>query len=458
MYFVPQMRNLPIFGTLMARDWLWTLNPSLAYIGQGIIMGPATAFAMLLGATIGWGILSPLAKRKDWAPGPIDDWDGGSRGWLAWIALVIMLTDALINLCWFVVRSSLRFAPGLKSLLLKPFSRGLLSNILEPSRMGRQNYGPTSRRTSSASVASSPPPVHWPLDDMLDDAPPEHLISNTAISVMFALSLIACVVSMQVSFSSIIAPQLSVFAVFLAVLLSIMGVRATGETDMNPASGISKFTQLLFALFTSPDNPHRVLINLLAGQVADSGAGQAGDMMQDLKTGHLLKASPKAQFFGAMIGSIFGALISPFIYRMYTSVYELPSTLFPIPQAYVWIFAARLVTGKGLPNKVGTFAICGSIIFTISTVLRIYLGNHHSATVRRWQTFVPSGIAVAIGMYNPPSFTLARAIGGLISIWCIKYRKSDEITITVLASGLVLGEGVVSIVSLILAGLGVPHL
>lgn len=442
----------------MARIWLWTLNPSPAYIGQGIIMGPATTLPMLLGLIIGWGILSPLAKREEWAPGSTSDWDAGSRGWIAWIALVIMLSDALINLCWFAVRSILRFAPGMQFRIVQMSSQGLPSNILMPFRMSRQTYAPISRNAYSASVASSPPSVHRPSDNMLEDAPPQHLVSNTAILVMFVLSLVACVVSIQISFGSIIAPQLSILAVVIAVLLSIMGVRAVGETDINPASGISKFTQLIFVLATSKDSPHRVLINLLAGQVADSGAGQAGDMMQDLKTGHLLRASPKAQFFGAIIGSIFGALISPFIYRMYTSVYELPGTQFPIPQAYVWIFAARLVTGRGLPKMVGTFAICASILFTISTALRIYIGNHQSADVRKWQPFVPSGIAVAIGMYNPPSFTLARAIGGLFSMWWVQYRKLDETTITILASGLVLGEGVFSIVSLMLAGLGTPHL
>ncbi len=158
-----------------------------------------------------------------------------------------------------------------------------------------------------------------------------------------------------------------------------MRVRAVGETYVNLAPGISRFTQVIFALATSKDNPHRFLINLLPGQLADSGAGQVGDMMQDLKTGHPLRASPMAQSFGATIGSIFNALISPFIYRLYTSVYELPGTQFPILQAYVWIFAARLVTGRGLPRMVGTFAICATILFTISTALRLYIRNHQSA-------------------------------------------------------------------------------
>lgn len=57
-----------------------------------------------------------------------------------------------------------------------------------------------------------------------------------------------------------------------------------------------------------------------------------------------------------------------------------------------------------------------------------------------------------------PSFSLARAIGGFISWYWLSYRKRDEAPIVVLASGLILGEGVVSIVNLLLASGGVPHL
>ncbi len=44
---------------------------------------------MLLGAVVGWGILSPLAKYQGWAPGPVDDWLTGSRGWLVWTSLAM---------------------------------------------------------------------------------------------------------------------------------------------------------------------------------------------------------------------------------------------------------------------------------------------------------------------------------------------------------------------------------
>lgn len=46
-YFFPILRELPIFGLTAASTWLWTFNPSLAYVGQGIIMGPATTLHMV---------------------------------------------------------------------------------------------------------------------------------------------------------------------------------------------------------------------------------------------------------------------------------------------------------------------------------------------------------------------------------------------------------------------------
>ncbi len=62
------------------------------------------------------------------------------------------------------------------------------------------------------------------------------------------------------------------------------------------------------------------------------------------------------------------------------------------------------------------------------------------------------------GMYNVPSFTLARTIGGLVNWYWRIYRGREDTPVIVLASGLILGEGVVSIVNLMLASLKVPHL
>jgi uncharacterized oligopeptide transporter (OPT) family protein len=46
--------------------------------------------------------------------------------------------------------------------------------------------------------------------------------------------------------------------------------------------------------------------------------------MQDLKTGHLLGAAPKAQFWGQVIGATAGAVVSALIYRLYTASVPTP--------------------------------------------------------------------------------------------------------------------------------------
>ena len=61
-------------------------------------------------------------------------------------------------------------------------------------------------------------------------------------------------------------------------------------------------------------------------------------------------------------------------------------------------------------------------------------------------------------MYNVPSFTLARTVGGMMNWYWRTYRQKEETPVIVLASGLILGEGVMSIVNLILTSIDVPHL
>lgn len=109
-------------------------------------------------------------------------------------------------------------------------------------------------------------------------------------------------------------------------------MRALGETDLNPVSGIGKISQLLFAVL----QPNNVVANIIAGGVAEAGAQQAGDLMQDLKTGALLKASPKSQFYGQMIGSLASVFISSAAYKLYKSVYEIPGPAFRVPTAAIW--------------------------------------------------------------------------------------------------------------------------
>jgi OPT family oligopeptide transporter len=502
-YFVPQVRDIPILGLPLAQNWLWTLNPSPAYVGQGIIMGPSTCAHMLFGAVLGWGVLSPLAKSRGWAPGPVDSWENGSKAWIVWVSLAIMLADSIVSLGWLVLKPALGIAPKVLERISNTRA-GSWIKIVPRS----YNYSALSPITEESSGPSSlaHAETHWRADED-EDAPPSQLISMRTVLLLLPLTLLLNVICMHVVFGDVISPLLSSLATLLAVLLSIMGVRALGETDLNPVSGISKLTQLLFSLATPSSHFSRrtaLVTNLLAGAVSESGALQAGDMMQDLKTGHLLGASPKAQFYGQIIGSLIGAVLSTAVYKMYVNVYPVPGPMFQTPTAYVWIFTARLVTGQGLPPMAWEASSVAGIIFVAITVLRIVAaspianGGRPVGIPAPWRSWIPGGIAVAVGMFNVPSFTLARAIGGLIAWWWSRAHTKDDgfkpatepaqsvlsdrpaesenrkptspatgdadeadaasSSVVVLASGLILGEGIVSIVNLLLASGSVPHL
>lgn len=430
----------------LAETWLWTLNPSPAYVGQGIIMGPATTLHMLLGAVIGWGVLSPMAKAKGWAPGPVSDWETGSKGWIVWISLAIMLADSIVSLGWLVLRPLINFSrvygPRFKESarrgtlkedlrgLMNPKARGYSPVNLEEDGRDSPDYGAAGRNQSKTKLAANEPEP---------DAPPEHLIGWKVTSVGLVLSLIVCVGAVHYTFANLIPLGLTILALFLALILSIMGVRALGETDLNPVSGISKITQLIFALVTPKDSPNAVIINLIAGAISESGALQAGDLLQDLKTGHLLGASPKAQFYGQIIGSAIGAVVSACVYKLYTNVYEVPGGMFQVPTGYVWIFTARLVTGQGLPPKVAEWAAGSAAIFAALTALRIY-GNAKGV---KWAPLIPGGIAVAVGKWC----SNLRVLGSNVLTWysrhvqhalfhlCAHHWWSVELVLARLAEG-----------------------
>jgi len=173
--------------------------------------------------------------------------------------------------------------------------------------------------------------------------------------------------------------------------------------------------------------------------------------MQDLKTGHLIHASPRAQFYGQLVGSALSILVTTTAYTLYTRAYAIPGPEFPAPTAYVWISLARLLRDGSLPPRSQEVMLIFTAVFACIAGLKSY-GIRRGT---RWAKWLPSGIAFAIGFLNTPSFSLARLIGGVTHY--VYHRRmghavgeGGDIRLIIVASGFVLGEGVVSIISLIL--------
>ena len=222
-----------------------------------------------------------------------------------------MLADSVISLGWLILRPLIFYGPEWAIRCRELIRQNGITSILKPKNISRGAYTMLSSDESASKLSMDEEP----------DAPADQLISNRLTLILFVLSVIICVVAVKVVFRNLVPVSSILLAIVLALLLSLMGVRALGETDLNPVSGISKLTQLFFALITPSSSPNAITVNLLAGAISESGALQAGDMMQDLKAGHLMGASPKAQFYGLTIGSAAGAVVSAVVYKLYTDVY-----------------------------------------------------------------------------------------------------------------------------------------
>lgn len=414
--FVPILKGLPMFGPVAA-GWNWKLDISPAYVGQGIIMGLPTTSSMLLGSILGWAILGPLSKAKGWAPGDVDNFTDGAQGWIMWVAIAIMVADTFVSLGDMMIRMIIEAVQAQRTPTVDSEELTRLSDYVD---------------NESASTPSSGVDVQKPNADVESD-PNERKIALIGLLVASTI----CVLLNKLVFQSQHISTL-ILAVVIAPFFSLLAVRALGDTDLNPVSSIAKLSQLLFGVLFR-NHKYAVLGNILAGAVSEAGAQQAGELMQEFKTGWLLGASASAQTIGITIGTLWSIVLSPLVYKLYSSAYRIPGKEFRIPAAFIWTDCARLVVGKGLPDHAASFALILGLISMCLALLKLRIKS----------PWIPSGVAIGIGMYNVPSFTLARFVGGLI----FHFSEGDNIKesphLVILSSGLVLGESIISVLSLV---------
>ena len=180
--------------------------------------------------------------------------------------------------------------------------------------------------TQSQEPASNPQP---------DD--PQHIPTNWWLGGLAAGSLLTMLIAY---FVFGIAWYLTLVAIGLSAVLSIVAVRSTGETDINPVGGMGKVTQLVYGGLA----PGQMGTNLMAAAITGAGASQAADMMQDLKTGHLLGAfATQAVYRPALSASCAGVIFVVPVYHLFSSAYEIGGDRLPAPAAMAWKAMAELL-------------------------------------------------------------------------------------------------------------------
>ena len=127
---------------------------------------------------------------------------------------------------------------------------------------------------------------------------------------------------------------------------------------------------------------------------------------------------------------------------------QLGGPVLQVPTAKLWLDMAQLLQGQPLPPHVVTFGICAGVLAAVVALL-----HHFSEKCSR---YLPSVMAFAIGMYITPNWVIARVVGGLVQFIWQRYRpRSHEESMLVVASGFVLGEGIMAVVNAGLKSAGV---
>lgn len=377
--------------------------------GAGVLIGFRVALSLFLGAVVAWGLLGPYVEAQDgWVtPGRYTSYSVGVRGWVLWPGVAIMVAEAMTSLAlsWRTI--------------LRTFTGG----------GGPKNPGHGPRPTSAE--------------------PDTEQISFT----VWLIGLIcAGTLTVSVAWWVFDIPWwMSLIAIALSSILAMIAVRSTGETDINPIGGMGKVTQLVFGVVA----PGSKVINLMAAGISGAGASQSGDMMHDLKTGHLLGASPRRQLVAQICGVSAGILFCVPIYKLFDTVYDIGrGEEMPAPAAGAWKAMADLLTQgfDALPPHV-EWAIGGGIAFGILVpVARKYLPEGA-------KRFVPSGLAFGIAFIVPAFYSLSMFLGALVFlIWKKRHPEKAERLGFAIASGLIAGEGLMGIVTALLQLFGVPPL
>jgi uncharacterized oligopeptide transporter (OPT) family protein len=213
----------------------------------------------------------------------------------------------------------------------------------------------------------------------------------------------------------------------------IIIAQCTGMTDWSPISGMALITVvLIMALGGSADVMGAVLI----GAALCVAVTCAADMMQDLKTGHLVGAIPKRQQIVELVATGIGPLLSMLTLLLIVSVNVRVSgepigdqTPTSAPQAQALQKVVEGVQGDELPYTLyGAGALMG---------VGLGLGS-----------FPGLGVLVGLSMYLPIAYILTYGIGCLANMFVARVKGGEwaEEWGVPFCAGLIVGEGVLALI------------
>ncbi|MEZ4317810.1 MAG: OPT family oligopeptide transporter [Myxococcota bacterium] len=422
--------------------------------GAGVLIGPKVAISLLVGAIVAWGVVAPAVEMVGWRSYLHCDAEmllKAARAHYTTPTEVFALTDPaglLASTADLLVRlpkvprdATMSYEHGVRGWILWPGVAIMVADALTSLALSWRTILNTFTGTGSGDEAA---------DTSTETIPNSWWIGGLVVAATFT------VLASWMLFD--IHPLMTVLAVALSSVLAAIAVRSTGETDINPIGGMGKVTQLVYGGIA----PGSVTTNLMTAAITGSGASQAGDMMQDLKTGWLLGASPRKQMIAQLCGIGAGIFVCVPIYLLFDAAWDiggvgeldangLPLKSMPAPAAHAWAGMAR-VLAQGLdalpPNA--EYAVLVGLLFGIAVpVVRKVAKN---------PVWLPSGLAVGVAFIVPAYYSIAMCVGMLAyQLWRrIDGKTADDLGFAV-ASGLIAGEGLMGVGTAVLQVLGIDR-
>ncbi len=214
--------------------------------------------------------------------------------------------------------------------------------------------------------------------------------------------------------------------IYLATYLSGM---LTGQTGINPMEIFAILVLLAVQLISKPS----MIASFSIAAVVAVACGLTGDLMNDLKSGHLLGTDPRQQLLGEGIGGVVGAVLSVFVLLVMRRAFGgFGTEALPAPQA------------AAVSAMVGGLSHIPAFLIGLGVGLVLYLANLPSATL-------------GLGVYLPIYISSIMGLGSLLSI-TFKALFSSKTTgdrvdtrTGLIASGLLGGEGITGVVIAIIS-------
>jgi OPT family oligopeptide transporter len=213
-----------------------------------------------------------------------------------------------------------------------------------------------------------------------------------------------------------VAPWLGALAIPLVFVFSIIAAHSTALTAITPTGALGKLTQLTYAAL-SPSMTTNIVTASITGEVA----GNASNLLMDIKPGYMLGGKPRHQAIGHVLGIFAGALVCvPVFYLAFlkNNPDGLISDDFPMPAAIIWKAVAEILT-RGL-SELPTTALLAAII---GGVLGIVMELAKILTKGR---FPLSAIGIGLAFVIPFSTCFAMFLGAFFFWVAAKVCKRED--------------------------------